>query len=258
MQVLLTGFWDLEDVLSLHQNRSKNKLVFTWKLLTPCYRLLKKAPYYYFLLCDQNVIHRLDTCSVAHLLNRGISANSWFTTVRQGRHVGGQYNRIFSRRIYLKMEFSSEKREMLLFFITNMADVTSRSNRQYPQDTQIVISFHVIYLTGYWFLFDLSGYRHHMYSVLQYMWKQDKYKDTLRTLADEVHFSLYHAAHFCGSEFNPKVSHVHPTLLWPRSPYPYIFRISCFLPFSLPYTCKHRFIYQKRRFSKTIPRVDIF
>ena len=148
MQVLLTGFCDLEDVLSLHQNRSKNKLVFTWKLLTPCYRLLKKAPCYYFLLCDQNVIHRLDTCSVAHLMNRGISANSWFTTVRQGRHVGGQYNRIFSRRIYLKMEFSSQKREMLLFFITNMADVTSRSNRQYPQDTQIVISFYVIYLTG--------------------------------------------------------------------------------------------------------------
>ena len=49
-----------------------------------------------------------------------------------------------------------------------------------------------------------------MYSVLQYMWKQDKYKDTLRTLADEVHFSLYHAAHFCGSEFNPRVSHLPP------------------------------------------------
>ena len=230
MQVLLTGFWDLEDVLSLHQNRSKNKLVFTWKLLTPCYRLLKKAPCYYFLLCDQNVIHRLDTCSVAHLLNRGISANSWFTTVLLGRHVGGQYNKIFSRRIYLKMEFSSQKREMLLFFITNIADVTSRSNRQYPQDTQIVISFYVIYLTGNWFLFDLSGYRHHMYSVLQYMWKQDKYKDTLRTLADEVHFSLYHASHFCGSEFNPKVSHQPPTLLWPRSPYPYIF-LKFFPPF---------------------------
>ena len=42
------------------------------------------------------------------------------------------------------------------------------------------------------------------------MWKQDKYKDTLRTLADEVHFSLYHAAHFCGSEFNPRVSHLPP------------------------------------------------
>ena len=31
--------------------------------------------------------------------------------------VGGQYNRMFSRRIYMKIEFSSQRREMLLFLI---------------------------------------------------------------------------------------------------------------------------------------------
>ena len=38
----------------------------------------------------------------------------------------------------------------------------------------------------------MAGYRHHMYSVLQFMWKQDNYKDTLFKLAEEVavHFSL--------------------------------------------------------------------
>lgn len=32
----------------------------------------------------------------------------------------------------------------------------------------------------------MLGYRHHMYSVLQYMWKQDNYKDTLYKLAEDV------------------------------------------------------------------------
>ena len=36
----------------------------------------------------------------------------------------------FSRRIYMKIEFSSQRREMLLFLITNMAAVTSRANQQ--------------------------------------------------------------------------------------------------------------------------------
>ena len=45
--------------------------------------------------------------------------------------VCGQYNRIFSRRIDMKIEFSSQRREMLLFFTTNMADVTSCANQQY-------------------------------------------------------------------------------------------------------------------------------
>ena len=110
-------------------------------MLTPCYRLLKKDQLFLFSFMYSDVIHPLDTCSIAHLLNRGITANCWFATMRQGGHVGGQYNRIFFfRRIYLKMELSSQRREMLLFLATNMADVTSRAIQQYSQDTQVVIS----------------------------------------------------------------------------------------------------------------------
>ena len=45
-------------------------------------------------------------------------------------HFGGQYNRIFSRRIYMKIEFSSQRREIRLFLTTNMATVTSPENRR--------------------------------------------------------------------------------------------------------------------------------
>ena len=41
-----------------------------------------------------------------------------------------QYNRIFSQRIYPKIEFGSQRREMLLFLTTNMAAVTSHANQQ--------------------------------------------------------------------------------------------------------------------------------
>ncbi len=30
------------------------------------------------------------------------------------------------------------------------------------------------------------GYRHHMYSVLQFMWKEENYKDSLMKMGDEV------------------------------------------------------------------------
>ena len=40
---------------------------------------------------------------------------SWLATMCQGGHVGGQYNIIFSWRIYMKIGFSSQRREMLLF-----------------------------------------------------------------------------------------------------------------------------------------------
>ena len=43
--------------------------------------------------------------------------------------VCGQYNRIFSRKIYMKIAFSSQRREMLLFLTANMAAVTSRANQ---------------------------------------------------------------------------------------------------------------------------------
>ena len=56
---------------------------------------------------------------------------SWFVTTWQGGHVGGQYNRIFSRRIYMKTEFSSQRREILLFLPANMAAVSSRANQQF-------------------------------------------------------------------------------------------------------------------------------
>ena len=49
---------------------------------------------------------------------------SWFATTWQGGHVGGRYNRIFSRAIYMKIEFSFQRREMVLFLTTNMAAVT--------------------------------------------------------------------------------------------------------------------------------------
>ena len=48
---------------------------------------------------------------------------------------------IFFRRIYMKMEFISQRRGMLLFLTTNIATVTSRANRQY--DMYLVIR-HVV------------------------------------------------------------------------------------------------------------------
>ena len=56
---------------------------------------------------------------------------SWLATKWQGGHVEGQYNETFSRRIYMKIELSSQRREMLLFLTTNMAAVTSRAIKQY-------------------------------------------------------------------------------------------------------------------------------
>ena len=40
----------------------------------------------------------------------------------------------------MKIEFSSLRREMLLFFITNMAVVTSRANQQFPVCTLLLIA----------------------------------------------------------------------------------------------------------------------
>ena len=55
-----------------------------------------------------------------------ISSTTW-----QGGHVRSQNNRIFSGRIYMKIEFSSQRREMLLFLTTNIATVTSRAKQQF-------------------------------------------------------------------------------------------------------------------------------
>ena len=40
----------------------------------------------------------------------------------------GVVNRTFSERMYMKMEFSSLRREMLLFLTANKAAMTSRAN----------------------------------------------------------------------------------------------------------------------------------
>ena len=74
-------------------------------------------------------------CNLFTPFNRMYQAtlsNSWFATTWQGGHVGGQYNRILSWRIYMKRELSSQRREMLSFLISNMAAVTSRANQQWP------------------------------------------------------------------------------------------------------------------------------
>ena len=52
----------------------------------------------------------------------------------QGGHVGGEYNRIFCRRIYLKIEFSSHRREIHLFLTISMAAVTSCANLQFGEE----------------------------------------------------------------------------------------------------------------------------
>ena len=67
----------------------------------------------------------------------GFYGNSWCATTWQGGDVGGQYKRIFSRRIYMKIELSFQRREMLLFLTTNMAAVTSRTNYQYQKYDEV-------------------------------------------------------------------------------------------------------------------------
>ena len=62
---------------------------------------------------------------------RYVYINSWFATTWQGGHVGGQRTGMFSRRIEMKIEFSSQRRGMLLFLSTNIAAMTSRANQQY-------------------------------------------------------------------------------------------------------------------------------
>ena len=71
---------------------------------------------------------------LSYILRSLISPHySWFATTWQGGHVGGQNIRVFSRRIYMEIEFSSQRREMLFFLTTNMATnmaVTSCASQQ--------------------------------------------------------------------------------------------------------------------------------
>ena len=54
--------------------------------------------------------------------------NSWYATRWQGGYVGGQWNRIFSRRIYMKTEFSSpeERNAFVLDHQHGRRDVTCK------------------------------------------------------------------------------------------------------------------------------------
>ena len=51
----------------------------------------------------------------------------------------------FSRRIYMKIEFSSQRREMLLFLTTKMAAVKSRVNQQLEE---LIVTLATIGLQG--------------------------------------------------------------------------------------------------------------
>ena len=83
--------------------------------------------------CDEDceLFCPADLMSFAWQIARGmVRRYSWFATTWQGGYVGGQFNRIFSGRIYMKIEFSSQRREMLSFLSINMAALTTRANQQ--------------------------------------------------------------------------------------------------------------------------------
>ena len=76
-------------------------------------------------------------CNIYSFLKENIkSSNTTLGLQPRDGHVGGQNKRIFPRRIYMKIEFSSQRREMLLFLTTNMAAVTSRANQQQTRRKQ--------------------------------------------------------------------------------------------------------------------------
>ena len=97
---------------------------------------------------------------------------SWFATTWQGGHVGGQNKRNFSRRICMKIEFCSQRREMLLFLTTNMATVTSRANQQFPYYS------HSIFLSSYVPHFEQRHFSHNQATFSQ--WVGNKHTWTWR------------------------------------------------------------------------------
>ena len=54
-------------------------------------------------------------CLRAHSKTVNCAGYSWLATTCQSGHVRSQYDRIFSRRIYMKVEFGSQTRETLFF-----------------------------------------------------------------------------------------------------------------------------------------------
>ena len=64
--------------------------------------------------------------------------NSWFATTRQGGHVGRQNNRIFSRRIFMKKEFSSQRSKALNIFKNHCQfDKLYRTLKSVPSHKQL-------------------------------------------------------------------------------------------------------------------------
>ena len=59
--------------------------------------------------------------------------NSWFATTWQGGHVEGQNNRIFSRRIYMKIEFSSQIEERNAFVLDQLLHLRGQPSRYHVE-----------------------------------------------------------------------------------------------------------------------------
>ena len=119
----LVAFWDIIKICY--------KYIFAWffkvtflKIVRPedCLKRWKRHS-------NVSVCYSLDN-RMHPLAYVAAGPHTCFATTWQGGHVEGQYKRIFSRRIYMKIEFSSQRKEMLLFWTTNMAAVTSRANQQ--------------------------------------------------------------------------------------------------------------------------------
>ena len=74
-----------------------------------------------FTICFIRVGFRRNNCHsrVSGELKMEQQQYSLFATTWQGGHVGVQYNKIFSGRIYMKIEFTSQRREMLLVLTTS-------------------------------------------------------------------------------------------------------------------------------------------
>ena len=80
------------------------------------------------------IVHAIRDKNRSTLNKRFLFQYSWLATMWQGSPVGGQYNGIFSQRIYMKIRYNSQRRKMLSFLTlthhTNMACMMSIANQQ--------------------------------------------------------------------------------------------------------------------------------
>ena len=98
---------------------------------------LMQPKYLILLRIDRVVIMR---CSVKITWNKctrkrhhNNRCNCLISLTWQGGHVGGQNNTILFCRICIKIKFSSQRRDRLLFLTTNMAAMTSHAIQQFSQ-----------------------------------------------------------------------------------------------------------------------------